>query len=165
MLLSSIFEGGVEVPVVVPPHGNAKDLIYYRYTQKCTLSRIKEMEGKPKSVVAMLHNEAGGGVGSSSASELPRNRRQVYNSKSSSAPITKPGKIDPLIELVQRCKDLLPGGRKFIRTVNFDTSPSSVLATDHQLQNLVRFCTKPGAACVLGIDPTFNLGTFYVTVM
>ena len=42
-------------------------------------------------------------------------------------------------------------------TVNFDTSPSCILATDHQLQNLVRFCTNPRAACIMGI---FNLGNF-----
>lgn len=79
--------------------------------------------------------------------------------------IVKPGKVDPLFELVQWCKeDHMPGGRKFIRAVNFDTSPSCVLATDHQLQNLIRFCTNPGAACVMGIDPMFNLGKFYVTV-
>ena len=161
-----VFEGGEEVPVIVPPHGNAKrDSTSYRRTQKSTLSKMKEIAGKPKSVVAVLHDEAGGSLESSSASELPRNRRQIYNCKSSSVSVVKPGKIDPLFELVQRCKeDLMPGGRKFIRTVNFDTSPSCVLATDGQLQNLVRFCTNPGAACVMGIDPTFNLGKFYVTV-
>ena len=161
-----VFEGGEEVPVIIPPHGNAKkDSTSYRRTQKSTLSSIKEMAGKPKTVVAVLHDEAGGSLGSSSAIELPRNRRQVYNSKSSTGSTVKTSKVDSLFELVQRCKeDLMPGGRKFIRTVNFDTSPSCVLATDHQLQNLVRFCTNPGAACVMGIDPTFNLGKFYVTV-
>ena len=126
-----VFEGGI-----VPPHGNAKrDSTSYRHTQKSTLSKMKEIAGKPKSVVAVLHDEAGGSLESSSASELPRNRRQMYNCKSSSV---KPGKIDPLFELVQRCKeDLMQGGRKFIRTVNFNTSPSCVLATDHQLQNFV----------------------------
>ena len=58
-------------------------------------------------LVAVFHNEAGGSVGSSSASELPCNRRQVYSSKSSSASITKPGRVDPLFELVQRCKEEL----------------------------------------------------------
>ena len=157
-----VFEGGEEVPVIIPPHGNAKkDSTSYRHTQKSMLSKIKEMAGKPKSVVAVLHDEAGGSLGSSSASELPRNYRQIYNSKSSSVSVVKPGKIDPLFELVQRCKeDLIPGGRKFIRTVNFDTTPSCVLATDSQLQNLIRFFTNPRAACVMEIDPTFNLGNF-----
>ena len=41
---------------------------------------------------------------------------------------------------------------------------TQVLATDAQLANIRRFCTVPGEACVLGIDPTFNLGKFYVTI-
>ena len=48
---------------------------------------------------------------------------------------------------------------------SIETSPCCVMATDSQLQNLVRFCTNSGASCVLGIDPTFNLGKFYVTVI
>ena len=106
-----VFEGGEEVPVIIPPHGNAKkDSTSYRCTQKSTLSKIKEMAGKPKSIVAVLHDETGGSLGSSSASELPRNRHQVYNSKSSSVLVVKPGKADPLFELVQRCKeDHIPG--------------------------------------------------------
>lgn len=161
-----LFEGGNEVPVVIPPHGNSKkEKSSYRRTQKSTLSKVKKMSGTPKSLVSALYNEAGGSLGASSASELPRNRRQIYNSKYAMSSSTKPDKSDPLFELVQQCKaDLLPGGRRFIRSVNFDTSPSCVLATDDQLQNIVRFCTNPGASCVLGIDPTFNLGKFYVTV-
>ena len=163
-----LFEDGNEVPVLVPPHGNSrKDSCSYRRTQKSTLSRLKELSGKPKSIVSTLHDEAGGSLGASSASELPRNRRQVYNSQQHSLPSTSKsiGKVDPIFELVQQCKvDLLPGGRRFIRSVNFDSSPCCVLATDGQLHNLVRFCTNPGASCVLGIDPTFNLGKFYVTV-
>ena len=132
-IVQYVFEGGEEVPVIKPPHGNAKkDSTSYRHTQKSTLSRMKDVAGKPKSVVAVLHDEAGGSLGSSSASELPRNHHQIYNSKSSSSSIVKPGKIDPLFELVQRCKeDLMPGGRKYIRTVNLGTSPSCVLATKH----------------------------------
>jgi len=114
----------------------------------------------------VVHNSAGGITKASSASELPRNRRQVYNSQHFSASTSgRTTMVDPIFELIQQCQiDLLPGGRKFIRCVNFDANPSCVLATDSQLQNLVRFCTNPGAACILGIDPTFNLGKFYVTV-
>ena len=63
-----------------PPHGNAKkDLSSFQRTQKSTLTQIKEMPYNPKSVVATLHEEAGGMLNARSASELPRNRRQVYN--------------------------------------------------------------------------------------
>ena len=123
---------------------------------------MKETQGKPKVVVSTIHGEVGGVLGANSASELPRNRRQVYNQQASAR---KSDKVDPIIELVQQCKaDLMPGGRRFVRSVNFDTSPSCVLATDLQLNDVVRFCTTPGELCVFGIDPTFNLGKFYVTV-
>ena len=123
---------------------------------------MKETQGKPKVVVSTIHGEVGGVLGANSASELPRNRRQVYNQQASAR---KSDKVDPIFELVQQCKaDLMPGGRRFVRSVNFDTSPSCVLATDLLLNDVVRFCTTPGELCVFGIDPTFNLGKFYVTV-
>ena len=48
-----LFEDGCEVPVILPPHGNAKiDTTPYRHTQKSTLSKMKDTSGKPKSVVS-----------------------------------------------------------------------------------------------------------------
>ena len=123
------------------------------------------MPGKPKLVVSALYDEVGGMLGTSSASELPRNRRQVYNNHCLTSTSTASSKIDPIFELVQQCKlDVLPGGRGFIRSVNFESGPCCVLASDNQLRNVVRFCTSPGASSVFGIDPTFNLGKFYVTL-
>ena len=94
-----LFEGGNEVPVIIPPHGNAKK-VSYKCTQNSTLSRIKQIPGKPKNVVSMLHDEAGGSLGVSSASELPRNRRQIYNSKSTTTLEARPAKSDPLFQAV-----------------------------------------------------------------
>lgn len=165
-VMQYLFEHGIEVPVVIPPHDNAKkDICKYQRTQKSTLSRIKGMPKKPKLIIATLHDEAGGMLGASSASELPRNRRQVYNSHRVMSTSIVNNKVDPIFELVQECKlDLLPGGRGFIHSVNFETGPSCVLALDDQLKNVVRFCTNPRASSVFGIDPTFNLGKFYVTL-
>ena len=40
-----------------------------------------------------------------------------------------------------------------------------ILSTDQQLFDVERFCASSGFHnSVLGIDPTFNLGDFYVTV-
>jgi len=77
-----LFEGGTEVPVVLPPHGNAKhqSMPYYR-TQSSTLNKLKQATGKSKVVVTEVHDEAGGSMNAMSASELPRNRRQVYNAR------------------------------------------------------------------------------------
>ena len=38
------------------------------------------------------------------------------------------------------------------------------LMTDRQLNDIVRFCTKPHAISILGIDPTYNLGPCYITI-
>ena len=60
--------------------------------------------------------------------ELTPPRRQIYNRKYTTSSGAKLGKSDPLFEIVQQCKaDLMPGERRFIRSVNFDTSPSCVL--------------------------------------
>ena len=130
---------------------------------------MKKTTGKPKDVISKVFDEAGGILGASSSSEIPRNGHQIYNIQHSSlshCSIGTSGKPDPIFELLQHCKmDHTPGGRKFIRSVNFESSPSCVIATDAQLQNVVRFCTNQGTHCFLGIDPpTFNLGKFYVTI-
>ena len=38
------------------------------------------------------------------------------------------------------------------------------MTTDHQLNDVARFCSNPAKFCVLGVDPTFNFGKYYVTV-
>ena len=96
---------------------------------------------KPKAIVATLHEQAGGMINAQSASELPRNRQQVYDSRQRSAS-TQGGsnKVDPIFELVQQCKvDNLPGGRGFIRSVNLETGPCCALASKYQLQKVVQF--------------------------
>ena len=104
-------------------------------------------------------------INAKSASELPRNRRQVYNSHHKVATSLGISKADPIFELVQQYKvDNLPGGRGFVRSVNFESGPCCVLASDNQLQNVVRFRANPQASSVFGIDSTFNLRKFYVTL-
>ena len=39
-----------------------------------------------------------------------------------------------------------------------------LLTSDHQLNDMIRFCTDPLQCSVVGVDPTFNLGEFSVTV-
>jgi len=50
--------------------------------------------------------------------------------------------------------------------VSFDDAISWVLFTDQQLNDIERFCTNRNSTTnsVFGIDPTFNLGNFYVMV-
>ena len=114
----------------------------------------KTLHGKPKAVIFKLFDEAGGMLGVTSSSEMPRNCHQIYNIQHSSVSHSTGEKPNPIFKLLQQCKtDLMLGaGRKFIRSVNLETSPSCVIATDTQLQN-VRFCTNQSrTSFVLGID-------------
>lgn len=51
----------------------------------------------------------------------------------------------------------------FVRMVNAAPFPMMLLAFDYTLDDLVRFCTTPTFS-IFGVDPTFNLGNFDVTV-
>ena len=169
VVVQYLFDAGVEVPVILPPHGNTKKQVTpYHRTQKTTLDKLKNTVEKPKWVLDAVHDAVGGSFGASSVSELPRDQRQVYNARQhgcSSRQVQACGRPDPFFDLIKTCKeDNLPGGRAFIRSINVDSSPSCVFALDSQLHDLLRFCTDPTACCVLGIDPTFNLGKFYVTI-
>jgi len=48
--------------------------------------------------------------------------------------------------------------------VNAAPYPMMLIAMDYTLDNLVRFCTNSHHFSILGVDPTFNLGKFDVTV-
>ena len=52
----------------------------------------------------------------------------------------------------------------FIREVNMVHEPAVIVATDRQLNDMVRFCTESTEFGILTIDPTFNLGDFDVTI-
>jgi hypothetical protein len=53
---------------------------------------------------------------------------------------------------------------QFVRQfeVSKDGHPRAYLASDQQLNDLSRFCCS-NQSCILGIDPTFKLGPFYLT--
>ena len=53
----------------------------------------------------------------------------------------------------------------FVRSVQAAPQPLCVLATNTQLKQLQLCCTDPHNFSVLCIDPTFNLGSFFVTPM
>ena len=52
----------------------------------------------------------------------------------------------------------------FVQMVNAAPYPMMLLAFNYMLDDLVRFCTSDSNFSVLGIDPTFSLGEFDVTV-
>ena len=60
------------------------------------------------------------------------------------------------------CKETVSTDDVFIHSVEAAPEPMCVLATRHQIIDLERFCTGENFS-VMSVDPTFNLGSFYVT--
>ena len=133
-----------------------------------TLDDIKENVNimTPKVAVKQVYDKAGGVMNIQSLSEVPRDRRQACNAKShkhSTSEIASNQNKDLVYDLHDQHYRSL---KTFVRNVSFDDSILCVLATDLQLRDIERFCANRGFTCtsVLGVDPTFSLGDFYVTV-
>ena len=142
------------------PHGNSKGSTPYKRQPPSTrdLLRTAAENDTPKVACRKVEKELGGIEKVASTSSLPRNnqqaatiRRQLFSSGNNS---------DPIMALVDLFKTELSG---FIRSLQILPSPSCVLATDAQLQELIVNCTKHDKFGVMHIDPTFNLGSFFVT--
>jgi len=136
----------------------------YMRTKASTLKRLKELSDKkgPKAVYHQVYDENGGMLTANSASDLPRNRKQVVNHK----PPLLSKKIDSLAILLQECKrqQMCRNEDAFIREVTGAPELRCVLAFDWQLEEIVQFCTEPSSFTVFSADPTFNLGPFNLTV-
>ena len=146
------------------PHGNAHSGVPYVRTMPSMMCKLKEKAkgSTPKRALKFLSTEAGGILEASSAGSLPRNRQQVKDARRKN---TSRQDFDPLYAVMYMCKEA--EGKKckdaFVRMVNAAPFPMMLLAFDYTLDDLVRFCTAPTFS-VFGVDPTFNVGNFDVTV-
>ena len=101
-------------------------------------------------------------MGIDSRGSLPRNKKQVSNMKLLSKP--KSDTHDPLFAIMEQCKKEESQVDPFIRNVLGAPDAMCILAQDRQLNDMVRFCCDPKLFSIVGVDPTFNLGDFSVTV-
>ena len=115
-------------------------------------------------MVTLNHMKKCGGVqNATSCGSLPRNRKQVSNFRSlSKAQVSD--ERDPLFAIIEQCKKEESQVDPFIRCVQGAPDAMCVLARERQLTDMVRFCTNPNEFSIVGLDPTFNLGDFSVTV-
>ena len=148
-------------PIIHAPHRKSKGTTPYKRTKPTTIQRLKEVchdgkEKNPKQILEIVDSEMGGIEATSSSSYLPRNKQQVRNVKRTLFASTK---SDEFSALLARCKIDTEG---FVRCIQAAPEPACVLATDSQLDQLVINCTGEHYS-VATIDPTFNLGDFYVT--
>lgn len=162
------FLDGKAVPIRMKSHANAKHDRPYMRTQQSTLEDIKEnvCTMPPKSAIKEVYDRAGGVLNAQSFSEVPRDRRQAYNAKScqhTTSGIASNHSKDLVYDILEQRYGSL---KSFVRNVSFDDSVMCVLSTDQQLLDIERFCANSDSLhnSVLGLDPTFNLGDFFVTV-
>ncbi|XP_028415784.1 uncharacterized protein LOC114539357 [Dendronephthya gigantea] len=166
------FEGGIEVPIKLARHGNAKgqDAKAYLRTSRPVLQKIKDKckTMSCKRAVDECYEEGGGSIGCTSVADVSRNRKQAYNQKMH--------KKDPHFPQSAKRHDfydvleLLNKGT-FVRDFGFgkssasqQTQPRSFQATEFQLNQLSRICCSRRFSAILSIDATFNCGPFYVTM-
>lgn len=162
------FFDGVEVPIKMAPHGNSiKNKRPFFRTQASTMDSIKKDVSSmcSKEILSNSYKDAGGLLNIKSSGEVPRNRRQVYNAKSyqgCTSGLTSNTDKDLVYDLLEQH---YTSEKDFVRNVNFDEGVMSVVGTDKQFNDVERFCACDDPVCgaILGLDPTFNLGDFYVT--
>ena len=162
VILQFVFHGNVPPPKP-RPHGNSKSGGMYVRKTKSTLEKVKE-KFKPKGAFEDAF-ESVGGMEAESMCSIPRNVKQIYNMKQSK-PKQETGskEKDDLFSIIQQCKSEQSLTNPFIRSIQAAPEPMCVCVTDRQLSEMQKFLTNPSEASILGIDPTFNLGQFLVTV-
>jgi len=118
---------------------------------------------KAKEIINKTYEKAGGMMNMSSCSEVSRNLKQVYNLKQNqgtTSGLTSNQDKDLIYDLLEQNYNSAAG---FVRSVNFDDGIVSVVGTDQQFYDISRFCSRGlKETSVLGVDPTFNLGDYYV---
>lgn len=166
-ILQYYFKGGKEEDIVLAPHRNArgKSKRPYLRTSASALQSLKEhcFEKKPKVIYDNGFHQSGGLLKSNSISDEPRNPKQIYNARTSQVSKNDTDK-DEIFQLLMKLKDDNTADGGFIQNVKFGNTPEVILGFEQQMTDIVRFCTNPLRFSVMGIDPTFNLGKFFVTL-
>jgi len=162
---------GKEHSVTPRPHGNSKKPGSFVRTMPSTLLKLRKVSTNLTAKFAVcesIHDDYL--LKASCAGSVPRNRQQAADMRRrteesvGTSVFTK--KKDPLFSVMLMCKESEGGkpGDAFVRLVSGAPEPMTVLTFNWSLNDVERFCTTDKQSTVLCVDPTFNLGDFYVTV-
>ena len=153
---------GEEHELPLKPHGNYKGQTPYKRNLSSTKDKLKEAvtTKKPKEACAIVENSMGKLEDIASSSHLPRNRQQAANIRRRiSFSAEDSNGTDPLLAVIDLARTK---HASFIRTIQLNPTPMCILGSKEQLDELIANCTKSNFS-VLHVDPTFNLGNYYVT--
>jgi len=149
------------------PHGKATtSSTPYIRTSKETMTKIRNSKhAPPMTVYQKLVLEDNTDI-----RDIPRNRAQVKNlmhreKKQDGCPLTDGNLAEQILKLTTMAQT---GKGKFIRDLNLkftgaSVSPSVILYTEDQLEDLKSFCTT--GRIWMGIDKTYNLGELLLTAI
>eukprot|EP00112_Aurelia_sp_Birch-Aquarium-sp1_P010637 Seg2265.2 transcript_id=Seg2265.2/GoldUCD/mRNA.D3Y31 product="hypothetical protein" protein_id=Seg2265.2/GoldUCD/D3Y31 len=159
--LSNTSDSENRAPVSVNSfHGNLKEKngVPFQKTRASVLQKVKSSKGPASKVFIDILEDAGGFEKVKSAGEHSRNIQQIYNAR-------KEPQKDELSEILDLCKQQgQHNDGAFVRNVGCAPEKTVFLANDRQLKDIEKFCTNNNAFSVLGVDPTYNIGHFYVSV-
>ena len=166
-VIQYFFKDSPEIPIFPTAPGNSKDESRMFFpTSRSTLQSLKQRcsEMNPSNAYDAVHRESGDIMALRSISEEPRDKKQAYNSRHSLSATSSVQK-DEMLELHSQLRSHQEeSGKGFLREISVTDSPHAFLALEDQLDNVVRFCTSPTRFSVLGVDATFKLGDFFVTL-
>ena len=141
----------------------------YVCTETSTLTDIQTTSQtiQPEQVASHIYQQRGG-ISTESVSQLTRSRQQVKDSRRYISGVGRTAiavNKDLLLDVMMMEESAQSPSDKFVRAVTAFPEPMCVLATEQQLVDMERFCVDCSPNCsILGVDPTFNCGKFYVTV-
>ena len=159
--LLQYYFSGPEINIQIKPHGNSKTNTPFFRTSESAKKRHKEIacSHTPKEAVYQATKTQGGEVEARGLSSLPRNRQQISYYRRSE------NKRDDnvLYSVMLECKLAQGTQDAFVRDVKAAPEPQCILFLDSQLEDMERFLVDNDDFGILTIDPTYNLGQFYVT--
>eukprot|EP00112_Aurelia_sp_Birch-Aquarium-sp1_P022696 Seg6496.2 transcript_id=Seg6496.2/GoldUCD/mRNA.D3Y31 product="hypothetical protein" protein_id=Seg6496.2/GoldUCD/D3Y31 len=149
------------IPVTLP-HGNSKgkNPEPFQKTRESVKSAMKHAskDVPRKQLVKRLLDEALGPLSVRSFNDHPRNHQQISDFR-------KSPERDEVVEILDLFKEQQCDPQTaYVRDITIAPEKTVFLANERQLCDLQRFCTRPHIFSVLGVDPTFNIRNFYVTM-
>ena len=154
---------GPEVEIKIKPHGNSKSASPFFRTSESAKKLHKELAATsmPKEAVYQATLMQGGEIEAKGMANLPRNRQQIANYRR----VEKKRDDNVLYSVMLECKLAQGTQEAFVRDVKAAPDPQCVLFFDWQIADMERFVTNTSEQHgILTIDPTYNLGQFYVTL-
>ena len=140
------------------PHRNAKlkrSQKPYIRTKKSVLEQIKKSSLLPKQTISAIIKNGGGIENIRGPFDIPENQKQLSNVKHHAQ-----RNQDTIIEIT----DLAQMEKRIYSGCEFGSGVKCLVASNQQLKDIERFCTNVSSFSILRIDPTYNIGNYYVKV-